>query len=162
MFLKMPFYFYLSIFGLSCVISLLLTPLTRRLAIRWGQVAVPKDNRWHRKETALLGGVSIFTAMITVWVLAAGLTDWSAFGQPYLVMILCSVGIFALGLIDDIFNMDPQHKLAGQVIITSILIFFGYRLGWTDSKTLNLFLSIIWIVGITNAFNLLDNMDGLA
>ncbi|MFO7600670.1 MAG: hypothetical protein R6X27_12800 [Candidatus Desulfacyla sp.] len=162
MFLKTPLYFYLSIFGFSCVLSLILTPLARKLAIQWGQVAVPKDNRWHRKETALLGGVSIFTAMITVWALAAGLTDWSVFGQPYLVMILCSVGIFVLGLIDDVFNMDPQHKLAGQVIITAILIFFGYRLGWTDSKTLNLFLSILWIVGITNAFNLLDNMDGLA
>jgi len=158
----MPFYFYLSVFGFSAILSLILTPLARRLAIRWGQVAMPKDNRWHRKETALMGGVSIFTAMITVWILAAGLTNWPAFGQPYLIMILCSGGIFALGLIDDIFNMDPQHKLAGQVIIASILIFFGYRLGWTDSKTLNLFLSIIWIVGITNAFNLLDNMDGLA
>jgi len=158
----MPFYSYLFIFGISCALSLILTPLMRKLAIRWGQVAAPKDNRWHRKETALLGGVSIVTAMITVWVLAAALTDWSVFGQPYLVMILCSGGIFVLGLADDIFNMDPQHKLAGQVIIAAILIFFGYRLGWTDSQTVNLLLSIIWIVGITNAFNLLDNMDGLA
>jgi UDP-GlcNAc:undecaprenyl-phosphate/decaprenyl-phosphate GlcNAc-1-phosphate transferase len=162
MFLNMPFYSYLFIFGISCALSLILTPLMRKLAIRWGQVAAPKDNRWHRKETALLGGVSIFTGMITVWILAAALTDWSVFGQPYLVMILCSGGIFVLGLTDDIFNMDPQHKLAGQVIIAAILIFFGYRLGWTDSQTVNLLLSIIWIVGITNAFNLLDNMDGLA
>ncbi len=155
-------YIYLAIFGLGCVLSLILTPLARRLAIRSGQVAVPKDNRWHRKETALFGGVSIFCAMVTAWFLAACLTDWSHFGKPYLAMILCSGGIFVLGLIDDIFNMDPQHKLAGQVIITAILVFFGFRLGWTDSETLNLFLSILWIVGITNAFNLLDNMDGLA
>jgi len=158
----MPIYFYLSIFGMGCALSLILTPLVRRLAIRWGQVAVPKENRWHRKETALLGGISIFAATITVWLLAAGVTDWQALGHPYLVMILCSGGMFALGLADDIFNMDPQHKLAGQVIIAAILIFFGYRLGWTESKTVNLFLSIIWVVGITNAFNLLDNMDGLA
>ncbi|MBW2204006.1 MAG: glycosyl transferase [Deltaproteobacteria bacterium] len=104
----------------------------------------------------------IFCAMVTAWLLAVCLTDWSHFGKPYLAMILCSGGIFVLGLIDDIFNMDPQHKLAGQVIITAILVFFGFRLGWTDSETLNLFLSILWIVGITNAFNLLDNMDGLA
>ena len=162
MFVKMPIYLYLSIFGLSCTLSLIFTPLARRLAVKWGQMAMPKDNRWHRKETALLGGVSIFTAMITAWGLAAALTGWHAIGQPYLIMILCSGGIFVLGLIDDIRNMDPQHKLAGQVIITAILVFFGYRLGWTDSKTLNLFLTIIWIVGITNAFNLLDNMDGLA
>ncbi|MBW1784662.1 MAG: glycosyl transferase, partial [Deltaproteobacteria bacterium] len=150
----MPLYLYISIFGVSCALSLVLTPLVRRLAVRWGQVAVPKDTRWHRKETALLGGASIFAAMIPVWVVASCLTDWSAFGQPYLAMILCSGGLFALGLVDDIFNMDPQHKLAGQVIITAILVFFGYRLGGTDSKTLNLFLSIVWIVGITNAFNL--------
>jgi len=159
---NMPIYFYLSIFGLSFFLSLMLTPLMRRLAIRWGRVAVPKDNRWHRKETALLGGVSIFAAMMSVWVLATGLTNWSALGQPFLVMILCAAGIFFLGLADDILNMDPQHKLAGQVIIAAILIWFGYRLGWTESKTINLILSIIWIVGITNAFNLLDNMDGLA
>jgi len=162
MMLKTPIYLYLLIFGLSCGLSLVLTPLARRLAIRWGRVAVPKDNRWHRKETALLGGVSIFAAMTGVWTAGAALSDWPVFGQPHLIMILCSGGIFALGLVDDLVTMDPQHKLAGQVVITAILIFFGYRLGWTDSKTLNLFLSIIWIVGITNAFNLLDNMDGLA
>ena len=160
--MKMPLYLYISIFGLSCALSLVLTPFVKKLAVKSGQVAVPKDNRWHRKETALLGGVSIFSAIVTAWFLAACFTDWSDLGQPYLAMVLCSGGIFALGLIDDIFNMDPQHKLAGQVIITAILVFFGYRLGWTDSKTLNLFLSIVWIVGITNAFNLLDNMDGLA
>ena len=158
----MPLTLYLSIFAFSCILSLILTPLARRLAVRWGQVAIPKDNRWHRKETALLGGGSIFIAMVSGWVLAVSFMGWSSFGQPNLVMILCLGGIFALGLTDDIFSMDPQHKLAGQVIITAILIFFGYHLNWTDSKTLNLFLSIIWIVGITNAFNLLDNMDGLA
>ena len=158
----MSLYHCISIFVLSCALSLVLTPLVKKLAVRSGQVAVPKDNRWHRKETALLGGISIFFSMVSAWFFSACLMGWSAFGQPYLAMILCSVGIFALGLIDDIFNIDPQHKLAGQVIITAILIFFGYRLGWTDSKTLNLFLSIVWIVGITNAFNLLDNMDGLA
>jgi len=162
MLLKTPSYLYLSVFGAGCILSLLLTPVARRLALRWGQVAVPKDNRWHRKETALLGGVSIFAAATGAWFLALGLTDGSVFGGPYLILFLCSAGMFGLGLTDDLVAMDPQHKLAGQVVISAILIFFGWRLGWTDSKTLNLVLSIVWIVGITNAFNLLDNMDGLA
>ncbi|UCF56204.1 MAG: glycosyl transferase, partial [Deltaproteobacteria bacterium] len=67
-----------------------------------------------------------------------------------------------MGLADDVFNMDPQHKLAGQIVVTSILIFLGFRLEWTGSNTANLLLSLIWIVGVTNAFNLLDNMDGLS
>ena len=129
MFPRTPITFYMLIFGLSCLLSLLLTPAARKLAIRWGRVAVPRDNRWHRKETALLGGVSIFASMIGIWVLGAASSDWSLFGQPHLVMILCAAGIFALGLFDDLVTMDPQHKLAGQVIVTAILIFFGYRLG---------------------------------
>jgi UDP-GlcNAc:undecaprenyl-phosphate GlcNAc-1-phosphate transferase len=134
----------------------------RVVALASGQVAVPKDDRWHQKKTALLGGISIFASMLTVWILAAGFADWPTYGRPYLPMVLCFIAMFALGLADDIFDMDPQHKLAGQIVITSVLVFFGFRLGWTDSKTVNLFLTIIWIVGITNAFNLLDNMDGLS
>jgi UDP-GlcNAc:undecaprenyl-phosphate GlcNAc-1-phosphate transferase len=155
-------YHYLIFFAAGFVLALILTPLVRRLALATGQIAVPKDNRWHRKKTALLGGISIFASMLTVWILAAGFAGWSVYGHPYLPMVLCFVAMFALGLADDVFDMDPQHKLAGQIIITSILVFFGFRLGWTDSKTVNLFLTIIWIVGITNAFNLLDNMDGLS
>jgi UDP-GlcNAc:undecaprenyl-phosphate GlcNAc-1-phosphate transferase len=153
---------FFSFFGISFAVSLALTPLIRKLALKSGQVAIPRDNRWHRKETALLGGVAIFLAVLSTWLTGALWMGWRPLGQPYLPMVLCASGIFLLGLADDIFNMDPQHKLAGQVIITAILLFFGFRLGWTDAKTLDLVLSILWIVGITNAFNLLDNMDGLS
>jgi UDP-GlcNAc:undecaprenyl-phosphate/decaprenyl-phosphate GlcNAc-1-phosphate transferase len=158
----LPLKFYILFFAGSFALSLFLTPLVRKFARATGQVAVPKDSRWHRKETALLGGVSIFVAMMTVLSVAAGLVDRSFLGRPYLPMVICFGSMFALGLADDIFDMDPQHKLAGQIVIASVLVFFGLRLGWTDSKTVNLFLTILWIVGITNAFNLLDNMDGLA
>ncbi|MGD2127386.1 MAG: glycosyl transferase [Desulfobacteraceae bacterium] len=127
-----------------------------------GQVAAPKDSRWHKKETALLGGIAIFVPTLTTWFFAQNYLDWNVLGRPYLPMILCASGMFFLGLTDDIVNMDPQHKLAAQIVITSVLVFFGFRLDWTFSKTINLFLSILWIVGITNAFNLLDNMDGLS
>jgi UDP-GlcNAc:undecaprenyl-phosphate GlcNAc-1-phosphate transferase len=153
---------YLVVFGCGLALSLILTPMVRRFALASGQVAVPKDNRWHRRETALLGGVAIFAASSIVWSAAVGFTDWSSYGRPYLPMMLCAAAVFALGLADDLFNMGPQHKLAGQIIIACVLVFFGFKLGWTGSKTLNLFFSILWIVGITNAFNLLDNMDGLS
>ena len=158
----LPIYYYLAFFAGSFLLSLCLTPLVRRLALATGQVAVPKDTRWHKKETALMGGVSIFISIMTIWILAAYKMDWRTLGLPYLPMVLCASGIFALGLADDIFNMYPQHKFAAQIVIISILMAFGFRLDWTFSRTANLFLSIIWIVGITNAFNLLDNMDGLS
>lgn len=155
-------YHYIIFFVAGLVIAIALTPLVKRFALASGQIAVPKDDRWHRKKTALLGGIGIFASMLIVWIPAAACADWSVYGHPYVPMVLCFVAMFVLGLADDVFDMDPQHKLAGQIIITSILVFFGFRLGWTDSKTINLFLTIIWIVGITNAFNLLDNMDGLS
>lgn len=157
-----PIPFYLAFFAGSFLLSLILTPLVKRIAVATGQVAVPKDSRWHKKETPLMGGVSIFASYMIVWGLGGSLVDFPLFSMPFLPMFLCAMGIFCLGLADDIFNMDPQHKLAGQIIITSILVFFGVRLEWTQSNTINVFLSIIWIVGITNAFNLLDNMDGLS
>lgn len=127
-----------------------------------GRVAFPKDNRWHKKETALLGGVGIFGSFSVVWVPAVCIMGWKTLGLPYLPVFLSAAAVFGLGLTDDIINMVPQHKLAGQIIIASILTFLGFRLNWTLSSTLNIFLSIVWIVGITNAFNLLDNMDGLS
>jgi UDP-GlcNAc:undecaprenyl-phosphate GlcNAc-1-phosphate transferase len=158
----LPISYYLAFIAGSFLLSLVLTPLVKRLALATGQVAVPRDSRWHKKETPLMGGVSIFVSYMIVWVLGGILMGFPLFSLPFLPMLLCATGIFCLGLADDIFNMDPQHKLAGQIVIISVLVFFGLRLEWTDSNTINLFLSIIWIVGITNAFNLLDNMDGLS
>ncbi|MFH1124329.1 MAG: glycosyl transferase [Pseudomonadota bacterium] len=155
-------FYYLMPFLGGFAAALGLTPLVRKLALSTGQVAVPKDSRWHKRETALLGGVAIFVATLAVWLFSLNFLDWKSLGLPYLPMILCATGIFVLGLTDDIVNMDPQHKLASQIVIISVLVFFGFRLDWTFSKTINLFLTIVWVVGITNAFNLLDNMDGLA
>jgi UDP-GlcNAc:undecaprenyl-phosphate GlcNAc-1-phosphate transferase len=158
----LPVYSYIIILLGSFFLSLVLTPLVRKVALAKGQIAIPKDSRWHKKETALLGGVAICFSSLSVWFFTAGLFGWEAFGFPYLPVILCAFGMFLLGLADDIISMAPQHKLAAQIIISSIVVFFGFRLNWTTSMTLNLFFSMIWVVGITNAFNLLDNMDGLS
>ncbi len=157
-----PLYIYLLFLAGSFLLSLCLTPLVRRVAIRRGYVAVPKDTRWHKKKTALMGGVAIFVSVAAFWVSLGFLLGWNNIGGSYLAMILCATAVFALGLADDLQNMDPQHKLAAQIVIASVLILFGVNLEWTISRTANLFISIVWVVGITNAFNLLDNMDGLS
>jgi UDP-GlcNAc:undecaprenyl-phosphate GlcNAc-1-phosphate transferase len=148
--------------GISFVLSLVLTPLVRKVAFLTGQIAVPKSDRWHRRETALLGGIGIFCAVMAAWLSLSLVLDWKLYGRSHLPMMLCAGGMLLLGLVDDIRSMDPQHKLAGQIVIACIIVFLGLRLSWTGSSTVNLLLSILWIVGITNAFNLLDNMDGLA
>ncbi len=153
---------YLIFFAAGLGLSLVLTPLVRSLARATGNVAVPRDTRWHKQETALLGGVAIFVATVGVWAAVVLTLGWEPFGKPLFPIVLCASAVFALGLVDDIKSLVPQHKLAAQIVIVSAFMVFGFRLDWTVSKTANLFLSILWIVGITNAFNLLDNMDGLA
>ena len=66
------------------------------------------------------------------------------------------------GLLDDYFSLKASTKLIVQIGLASALLFFGYRLGWTDSLIGDTMLTLFFIVGITNAFNLLDNMDGLS
>jgi len=154
--------YYLVFFAAAFLLSLIFTPLVRVLARKTGQVAVPRDTRWSKKETALLGGLAIFAATVIAWWGAVVLSGYQGFGKPFLPIILCAAGIFLVGLVDDIVSLVPQHKLAAQIVIVSLFMTFGFRLDWTISRTADLFLSILWLVGITNAFNLLDNMDGLA
>jgi UDP-GlcNAc:undecaprenyl-phosphate GlcNAc-1-phosphate transferase len=69
--------------------------------------------------------------------------------------------LFIVGLLDDFLHIKPQTKLVGQILIALLVTFLGFRLHWFTSLTLDTMVTIAWIVGITNAFNLLDNMDGL-
>lgn len=143
-------------------LSLLLTPLMRKLARMTGKVAVPRESRWHKRPTALLGGVAIFASCLFIWLAFGQLIGPQGISRSLAALLLGSVAIFGLGLYDDLRGMDPQHKLAGQIVVASVMLFFGFKLRWTGLEGLDTFLSILWIVGITNAFNLLDNMDGLA
>src|SRR3954468_564581 len=139
-------------FGLSAV----LTPLVRALARRFGIVAAPKADRWHKKPTAMMGGVAIFIAVIAAILLFVPQTraSWAVLGASTL--------LFAVGLIDDFLHIKPYQKLIGQIIGAAIIINYGLLLPWTASPTLNMFVTFIWLIGITNALNMLDNMDGLA
>ena len=69
--------------------------------------------------------------------------------------------LFILGLLDDFIHIKPHSKLVGQILVASLVALLGFRLQWFTSLTLDTMVTIVWIVGITNAFNLLDNMDGL-
>jgi len=141
-------------FFLAFVLSLLLVQLARRTAIRVGCVAKPREDRWHRAPTPLFGGVAITLATLAV-VTAFGRADDLA------VLISCAALIFAVGLFDDLRSLKPSTKLIVEIALASALLFFGYRLNWLSSVTGDTLLTLVWVVGITNAFNLLDNMDGL-
>ncbi|MBS1816599.1 MAG: glycosyl transferase [Acidobacteria bacterium] len=135
-------------------LSLVLVPLCRTLARGYGFVATPRADRWHARPTALLGGVAIATTVLALHVTFIGVT-----GLP--ILLVAGLAMFAIGLIDDIVSLKPATKLVFEIAVASFLAFFGYRLGWVQSQTLDTLITVFWIVGLTNAFNLLDNMDGL-
>ncbi len=143
-------------FGASLVLALILTPIVRRMAIGHGYVAIPKEDRWHKVPTALLGGIAIFLAyaLPLLFVLSH---------EPVLLILLCGAGIvFLVGLVDDVVHLKPYSKLIGQIIAGCFVMSQGVLIESSPFPILNVFFTLIWIVGITNAFNLLDNMDGLA
>ncbi len=136
--------------------SIVLTGAVRWIARRRGLVAEPRPDRWHHKPTALFGGVALTLAVLGT--LAAQQPWPSRVG----VLVLGSLGMFALGLWDDWRELRPQTKLVVQILGASLLLVFDIRLRWTGVALIDGLLTLLWIVGITNAVNLLDNMDGLA
>ena len=134
---------------------LLRTPAGARL------VAVPSDARWHTQSTPLFGGVGIFTGFSAgiLLALATGAIEWS--GE--LGGILAGVTIvFVAGLVDDLWHLSPVAKLAAQIVAAVVVLASGLNVEIVGNDMLAWALGLVWLVGITNAFNLLDNMDGLA
>src|SRR5438270_634366 len=147
---------YLVPAAVSFALALALTPLVRAAARRYGIVARPKADRWHSKPTAMLGGVAIYAAVVVTYLLLVPHTrqGW--------VVVGASTALFAVGLVDDFLHIKPYQKLIGQVLGASAVVYFGLLLPWGWGASVALVVTIFWLIGITNAINLLDNMDGLA
>jgi UDP-GlcNAc:undecaprenyl-phosphate/decaprenyl-phosphate GlcNAc-1-phosphate transferase len=140
----------------SFCLALVLTPLVRAFARRFGFIAAPKTDRWHKKPTAMLGGVAIWLSVVITTLL---FSLHSTYGKH---ILLASTFLFLVGLVDDLIHIKPYQKLIGQILASAFVVYYGLSLPWTGSVLLNMALAIFWLIGITNAINLLDNMDGLA
>src|SRR5882757_429387 len=147
---------YLLVPLVSFALAAALTPVVRRLARRWGFVAKPKTDRWHKRPTAMMGGVGIWLAVSGTYLVLVPHTK-----QGWVVVGAASF-LFFVGLIDDWLHVKPYQKLIGQIIGAAIVVNYGLVLPWTRSLPMNMLITIFWLIGITNAINLLDNMDGLA
>jgi UDP-GlcNAc:undecaprenyl-phosphate/decaprenyl-phosphate GlcNAc-1-phosphate transferase len=140
----------------SFLFTILCVPLVRRLATRWGCTAVPRKERWHTRPTPTLGGLAIFVGfLLPVLLLTPNLSS----ALPFFIIV---TQMFVVGIYDDVRRINPATKLIGQIISAATAIFFGYSLHFFTWAPLDALLTAIWIVGLTNSLNLLDNMDGLA
>ncbi|MBI1746635.1 MAG: undecaprenyl/decaprenyl-phosphate alpha-N-acetylglucosaminyl 1-phosphate transferase [Acidobacteria bacterium] len=168
---------YLMLFFLSASVSLLLTPILLRISHRYQWLDVPDGRRKiHAQPVPRLGGIAIFMAfLVTLWISFLGHnTIFAALrGQwdKVVCLLLPATLIFLIGLFDDFRGVSAKTKLSLQLLAAGLLYYNGFRieqianpfggshwsLGW-----LSLPITLVWLVGVTNAFNLIDGMDGLA
>src|SRR4051794_37365576 len=128
----MPFNFRnLLPVAVAFLLATVLTPLVRLLARRYGFIAKPKTDRWHKAPTAMLGGLAIWLpVVISVFFLIPDTTySW--------VILRASAFLFFDGLIDDIVHIKPYQKLIGQILGSAFVVYYGLTLPWTGSVLLN-------------------------
>ena len=138
------------------VVAAAATWLVRRVARSRGWLAPPRPDRWHREPTALYGGVGIFAGF------AVGLL-WHVPWSPFMGALLALTGaMFLTGIVDDATDIRPQTKLTLQLAGGLVLYASGFNFNDALPWWLDLSIVVFWVVAITNAMNLLDNMNGLA
>jgi UDP-GlcNAc:undecaprenyl-phosphate/decaprenyl-phosphate GlcNAc-1-phosphate transferase len=169
----------------TTALSAALVPPSRVLARRFGVIDAPGHRKVHAEPMPRMGGVAVF-ASFTVVVLAGSLAAPSLLGigrgqsifgsslallqesyrvkRELLGLLAGATLVFAVGLADDVLGkrFPVGVKLGGQVVAALILVAAGVRISFLPHEALNVGVTLLWLVGMTNAFNLLDNMDGLA
>ncbi len=149
---------YVLILASALILAVGATPLVQRLARRTGMVDKPSARKVHSVPTPLLGGLAIYLAVIVALVL---LGDRFYVNQVAGIFLGATLMSF-LGLWDDRRGLSPWIKLGGQFVAAGIVTLTDVRIGLFPWDVLNIAATLIWVVGITNAMNLLDNMDGLS
>jgi UDP-GlcNAc:undecaprenyl-phosphate/decaprenyl-phosphate GlcNAc-1-phosphate transferase len=156
---------YLSLLplGIALVTSFVLVPVVRWLSFKTGKVAIPRADRWHRQPTPTLGGIGMFLAFSIAIVGTYFLGDLKSIFSMRWSILVAVIIMFVIGLYDDFKPISPPVKLVFQILAATIVIFFGnITIEFFRWPIANILLTFFWLVGITNAINLLDNMDGLA
>lgn len=144
-------------FAIALLLSCALTGVVRYVAPRLGLVDVPRQDRWHRLSVPRLGGIAIYLAF-----LLPTLFFWPRpFSRTVIGLLIGGAGIFLVGLWDDLRRLENRPKLMLLILCSVIPGLFGIRFELLPA-VIGAPLAIIWILGSSNAFNWLDNMDGVA
>jgi UDP-GlcNAc:undecaprenyl-phosphate GlcNAc-1-phosphate transferase len=148
----------LLIFASALLLVIGTTPLVRRMANQLGVVDQPDSRKFHLTPVPLLGGLAIYVGFIVALLLFS--EEW-VLSQAISILVGATIVSF-LGIWDDRWGVRPALKLLGQIVAAGILIISGVQVSFLPHPALNVAVTLLWVVGITNALNLLDNMDGLS
>jgi UDP-GlcNAc:undecaprenyl-phosphate GlcNAc-1-phosphate transferase len=165
---------YALVFAVAAVATWALTFAVRRVAVRVGAVVMPDDRRVHAIPTPTLGGAAMFVAFLLAMLLASQLSQFKEVFQSSsapLGVVLAGAITFVVFLVDDLREMSAPAKLAGQVLAGSVLALLGVTMFFFQvpfagfvalSPDLEPLATVLWVVGMANAVNLIDGLDGLA
>lgn len=163
----MPWYIYFLGLLSAFVIAIAAMPMVIKLSYIIGAVDRPDARKVHSKSMPRMGGMAIFLGFMLVMLV---LTVKGQTGGPFQGVIYGAVVIFLVGLLDDIYQLSPKIKLLGQIAAAAIAVYFGVIVhfvanpfdGWMNLGYFAIPVTLLWIVGVTNAINLIDGLDGLA
>lgn len=155
---------YIPVLLSAFVIAFFSMPLVIKFAHKIGAIDHPDQRKVHTHNMPRLGGMAIFLAFTVCMVLIARVSG------PFLGLIYGAVIIFLVGMLDDIYQLSPRVKLVGQTVAAGVAIYFGVQVHFVTNPFDGLFelgflsipLTFLWIVGVSNAINLIDGLDGLA
>ncbi|MDF2866041.1 MAG: UDP-N-acetylmuramyl pentapeptide phosphotransferase/UDP-N-acetylglucosamine-phosphate transferase [Clostridia bacterium] len=161
---------------ITFVLSIIITPLTIKFANKFGFVDVPKDSRRvHAKPMPRIGGLAIVISMLiglAIYYLITMNIPSITLNNKFFGYVLGALIISSMGLIDDVINMRARYKFIFQLLAATVIYFFGVSIegikipfiytNLIDFGFLSFPITLIWVIGITNAVNLIDGLDGLA
>ena len=167
---------YIVLFLASLILVTILTPFSIKLAGKIGAIDIPTERKVHTTPVPRLGGLAVVLAVILALLLGAAVNRYIAgiIHTDFVGIVMGCLVIVALGIWDDVRNVNPFIKLAGQLVAASVAVSMGVQFelasnplvgetrDYFDLGTLAFPLSVLWIVGLTNAMNFIDGLDGLA
>lgn len=158
---------YLSAFMSSFAISIVTTPIAKKISYKLKAIDYPKSRGLNKEPMPRMGGLAIFLGFIlTVLALSPVIKDFHT--KQFIGFILGGIIIVILGMFDDIYELSPKIKFIFQILSALIVVYSGTRIDvimwpmWQYLKPFNIPITIIWILGVMNAVNLIDGVDGLA
>lgn len=165
---------YLVVVVVAGVVTFGVTPVVRRVAVRIGAVVRPDERRVHERPTPTLGGIAMFAGLLagvgTAWGMGAFDEVFAGNTEP-LGLVVAAAIILLVGVIDDIVEVSAPAKVAGTVLAASVLVLSGvsmlnFRIPFAGIVVLSpdwsYLISVLWVLGMVQAVNLIDGLDGLA
>jgi UDP-GlcNAc:undecaprenyl-phosphate/decaprenyl-phosphate GlcNAc-1-phosphate transferase len=151
--------FFFACFGFSLLINYILLRFVQTLGVR-GKEA--DQVRWNPETKPALGGISFYVIFLFSLIFTVLLSDKTfSFNLAVVGILVSGTLAFMMGLADDAFNTQPLLKFLTQIFCAFVLIFSGHNITLFESQFLNYFITVLWVVGMMNSINMLDNMDGI-